>query len=214
MNLIILGPQGSGKGTQASLLAKEFKLFYYDNGRYLRKVAKNDPKIDRLINKEGKLLSDKLVISLATDYIEKHSSSRDNLLLDGLPRSVKQYEMLSKWLAETEKEIDYAVLLEISEEESIKRLSARRICEECGEIYNLITNPPLKNGCKCGGELIQRKDDKPEAIRQRLKLYHQTTEPLIKIYEREGVLVRVDGERPIDVIFEDIMSQLRKKNLS
>jgi adenylate kinase len=118
--------------------------------------------------------------------------------------------MLRDWLGEKGTEINHVVLLEISENESIKRLSARRICEKCGTIYNLITNPPPEEGCGCGGKLTQRLDDKPEAIKQRLSEYKKTTKPLVEIFKKDGILIEVDGERPIDTIFEDILKRIEK----
>lgn len=205
MNLIIFGPQGSGKGTQAKLLVKEYSLFYFESGKFLRNLAKKDKRIDDLINKEGKLLPDDEIFRLMTEFIDENDPGRDNMLLDGYPRSVKQYELLKNWLSEKNEGIDKVIFLEVSEEESVKRLSARRIDEETGTIYNLITNPPAKD---FKGKLVQRPDDKPEAIKERLRLYKKETEPLIGVFEKEGILMRVNGERDIQVIFEDIKERL------
>lgn len=211
MNLIILGPQGSGKGTQARLLAKELGLFYFESGDFLRDLAKEDKRIDDLINKEGKMVPDEEIFILTKKYLGENVPERNGMILDGYPRSVKQYDLLKDWLKEKGKDIDSVILLEISEQESVKRLSARRICEKCGMVYNLITNPPpSQDTCKCGGKLIKRADDEPGAIKTRLSLYHKETEPLIGIFEKEDILMRVDGERLIEVIFEDIMNKLKR----
>ena len=211
MNLIILGPQGSGKGTQARLVAKKFNLFYFESGDFLRNLAKKNKRIDKLINEEGKMVPDEEIFALAKKYLEENVPTRDGIMLDGYPRSVKQYEFLRDWLEERGNNIDSVILLEVSEKESIRRLSARRICEKCGTVYNLITKPPpSENACKCGGKLIKRVDDEPEAIKTRLGLYHKETEPLISIFEKENILMRIDGERPIQQIFIDIIARLEK----
>lgn len=207
MNLIIFGPQGSGKGTQAKLLAKEFSLFYFESGKFLRNLAKTDKRIDEIINKKGELIPDKEIFEMTTSYLNENVPTRQNMLLDGYPRSVVQYELLKNWLSEKNTGIDKAIFLEISEEESIKRLSARRIDDATGTIYNLITNPPTKN---FEGTLTQRDDDKPEAIKERLSLYKTQTAPLVDVFEKEGILMRINGERPIDTIFEDIKRRIDK----
>ncbi len=212
MNIIILGPQGSGKGTQAKFLVDKFKLFYLDMGKFLRSVAKGNPNIDKIMNQKGKLLPAGIVFSIMSEYLEEKVPERKNILFDGYPRAIKQYEMLKDWLGEKGTEINHVVLLDISERESIKRLSARRLCEKCGTIYNLITNPPPNGKCKCGGKLTQRKDDKPDVIKQRLSDYKNTTEPLIEIFIKEKVLIKIDGERPIDVIFQDILERVGNKD--
>jgi adenylate kinase len=212
MTIIILGPQGSGKGTQAKLLARDFNLFYLESGEFFRKLAKHDARVDEIVNKKGELLPDEEVFAYISTYLDKKDPDGENIILDGYPRSIKQYEFLKDWLKNKNSKIDKAVLLDISERESIKRLSARRICEQCGAKYNLITKPPPADGCECGGKLIQREDDKPEAIRKRLALYKKMTEPLIGVLRKEGILMEVDGERPIKVIFEDIKKRLRVGN--
>ncbi|MFV1917219.1 MAG: adenylate kinase family protein [Patescibacteria group bacterium] len=208
MNIIILGPQGSGKGTQAKLLTEKLNLYDLDMGKFLREVAKINPKIDSIVNKKGKLIPAGIVFSLMSEQLEKEVPDRSNILFDGYPRSIKQYELLKTWLKEKRGKISHAIYLSIGEEESVRRLSKRRICEKCGTIYNLITNPPPGGKCECGGNLFQREDDKPEAIKQRLTVYKKTTEPLIDIYKKEGILLEINGERPTDVIFKDIISRL------
>lgn len=202
MNIIVLGPQGSGKGTQARLLADKYGLFYVESGEFLREIAKVDSEVDKIINKEGKLLPDEKTFSLIKGYLEEKAPSAENLLFDGYPRSLKQYDLLKGWLSEKGEKIDHAIFLTISEEESIRRISARRMDRVTGKVYNLITNPP---GPEVPQEnLVQRPDDTPKLIKERLEQYKETTRPLIEIFENEGILRKVEGERPIEIIFADL----------
>lgn len=207
MNLIIFGPQGSGKGTQARLIADKFNLFYFESGAFLREIAKNNTEVNALINKQGKMLPDKQMHKLATAYLDKNDSDRDNIIFDGFPRTTNQYELLKDWLSQKKKKIDKALLLDISEEETVRRLSARRTDKTTGKLYNLVSEPkpPID---LLPENLIQREDDKPAAIKTRLKLYHLNTQPLIEVFEKEGILIKVDGEQPIEVIFQEILSKL------
>lgn len=209
MNIIIFGPQGSGKGTQAKLLAKKFNLFYFESGKFLREIAKKDPEIDKTINEKGKLLPDDKVFSLVSRSLEEKVPDFQNIVLDGYPRSIKQYELLADWLKKKGSKINRAIFLDISEKESIKRLSARRMDPKTGKIYNLLTAP--KPGPSVNKkDLVQREDDKPAAIKERLASYHKTTEPLVSLLEKEGILTRVDGERPIDEIHRNLVDLVRK----
>lgn len=208
MNIIILGPQGSGKGTQAELVAEKFDFFHLESGDFLRDIAKNDTRVDQIINKEGKLLSDEETFDLISGHLAVKLPKRDGVILDGFPRTVRQYELFSQWLSQKGRKIDLAVLLDVSDEESVRRLSARRLDRRSGKIYNLITNPLPPNTKE--EDLIQREDDKPEAIKKRLKLYHEKTQPLINVLDGEGILVRVNGERPIEVIAEEIFQWIQR----
>jgi adenylate kinase len=213
MNIIILGPQGSGKGTQANLLAKKLNLFYFDMGKFLREEAKNNSTLDEIVNKKGGFVPEDMSTPLALKYIEERVPERDNIIFDGVPRSKKQNNILEEWLREKAKKIDWVILLEVPEGVSIDRLSARRMCKKCGNIYNLITEaPPTPDKCSCGGELYQREDDYPEAIKKRLSWYRELTEPLLKDYESRGILIRVNGEKPVEEIFKDILAKLGADN--
>jgi adenylate kinase len=209
MNIIILGPQGSGKGTQAKLLSDKFGLTVAEAGRLIRKASKSDPKISEIINKKGQLIPAEDAFRLIAGFIEKKDPEVNNFLLDGYPRSIKQYELLKAWLKKKNTKIDLVIFLNISGKETVKRLSARRVCEQCGTNYNLITNPPPKGDCECGGKLIQREDDKPQAIKKRLAEYKKRTEPVISMFRNEGILEEVDGERPIETIFEDLLKIIK-----
>jgi adenylate kinase len=207
MNILLIGPQGSGKGTQAQLLVGEFGLYYVESGEILRAAAKSDPVIDRLINKEGKLLPDDITFRLVTDKLERERPQRDGILFDGFPRSVSQFELLDDWLSQMGKKINLTILIEISEEVSVKRLSARRIDPTNGKIYNLVTEPPPPEVDI--NSLVQREDDKPEAIKKRLELYKQVTGPLVERLDAAGTLKVVGGERPIEIIYEEISKAIK-----
>lgn len=201
MIILILGPQGSGKGTQGKLLAARLGYFYFDVGAHLRKIAKNDPRINQIVNKRGELLPDEEIFQIVTKYLEENHLY-DNLILDGYPRSVAQYGLIKAWLISKGSKINKAILLTVSDEVSIKRLSSRRSDPKTGKIYNLITKIP---GAEVDqSTLVQREDDKPEAIAERLRLYHQTTKPLVDLLTQEGILVEVNGERAIEEIEESI----------
>ncbi len=207
MNILILGPQGSGKGTQAQLLVKKFQFTYFASGDFLRDLAKTNTQVLETINK-GELLPDEEMFGFMRDFFEKKGTF-DNIVFDGYPRSVKQHEMLRDWLGTKNTKVDVAFLLQISDEETIRRLSARRMDPETGTIYNLITNPPPQRVDK--EKLVTRDDDLPEAIKERLELYHKVTAPLIGVLKNDGILVEIDGERSIDVIQKDLVSFIEKK---
>lgn len=209
MNILILGPQGSGKGTQAKMLADKYGLFYFESGEVLRNLAKKDKKLDEIVNKIGVLVPDPQMFLIATGYLETHAPTRDNILMEGYPRSQRQYFLIKGWLAEKGKSINCAIFLEISEEESIRRLSARREDPATGKIYNLITEPPPAQVSL--DTLVQREDDKPEAIKARLNAYKKSTLPLVSQLKREGILFAVNGERPIEVIFDEISEIVERR---
>ncbi len=214
MNIILLGPQGSGKGTQAEELVKKFGLHYFEAGKILRSISESDNKYAEEVKKAingGRLVPDEYMRLIAWDFINKHEGERENnkgFLFDGYPRSTNQYEHLKDMLMRFGQGLNMVVNIEISEAESIKRLSARRTCQKCGEIYNLITNPPPEGRCKCGGEMIQRDDDRPEAIKRRLAIYREQTHPVFEKARDEGIGIEIDGERPINTISEDLVSRI------
>lgn len=209
MNIIILGPQGSGKGTQARILAEKLGLFYFESGAFLREVAKKDIEIDEMINKKGLLVPDGKVFELLKNYLIEKKVNLGNIIFEGYPRSIEQYNLLTTWLKENGQKIDHSFFISISDMEAVKRLSARRTCSKCGAIYNLITKPPTGEKCDvCGGELTQREDDKPELIQKRLDQYKTSTQPLLEVLSKEGILFEINGERPIEVIAEELQKLL------
>ena len=156
----------------------------------------------------GGLVPNELVRLIAWDFISKHAKDK-GFIFDGYPRSVDQYEHLKDMLAKSGQKVDWVINLEISEAETIRRLSARRTCSKCGEVYNLITNPPPGGKCKCGGELVQRDDDQPPTIKRRLAIYRSRTHPVFERAVAEGIGIEIDGLRPIAVIHQDILHRLR-----
>lgn len=215
MNLVLIGPQGSGKGTQAEFLVKKFGLVYFSPGEVLRDLVKKPTplarKIDEIMNKQGKLIPDDLMLHVMDAFLAKKDLSK-GILFDGYPRNLIQAKMLDDWLTKKELKINRAVYLFISRRESIRRLGSRLECPRCEAVFNILTKPPKKDKIcdSCGAELIRRTDDKPAAIAKRLATYYKETAPLIDFYKKRGILEEIDGERPIEVIFEDILERLQK----
>jgi adenylate kinase len=210
MILIISGPQGSGKGTQAKMIANEFNLFHMQSGEMLREIAKTEKRIGELQN-QGILVPDKETIDYMDKYIKGNKPDFDDIIFDGYPRNIDQYNLMKTWLSSKNKKVNKVIYLQISDDEAIKRLSTRRTCKNCGELYNLITRPPINSeSCnKCGSKLIQRDDDKPDAIKKRLSFFHKLTEPMLKEMDAEKLLIKIDGERPVETIFQDIDSKIK-----
>jgi len=210
MNIIIIGPQGSGKGTQAELIAEHYDLLHIESGEILRDLAKSNKRIDKMVD-SGAIVPDKETLKYISNYINERKWGYDNIIFDGYPRKRSQYKLLTSWLEKKGMQIDLVIYLEIDDKEAVRRLSARRVCEKCGEVYNLITKPPKnKLKCRCGGKLIQRDDDEPRIIQKRLGTFHKRTEPILKLIKKDGTLFKVDGERPIEVIFDEIVSVVDK----
>jgi len=200
MNIILFGPQGSGKGTQARLLCEKFGFFYFESGAYLRKIAEKNLELKDALSK-GLLVPDREMTSYLTAFFDQENLY-DDILFDGFPRTLDQYNFLKIWLEQKGVKINLGIVLEISEEETLRRLSSRRLDPNSGKIYNLITDkPPADINVN---NLIQREDDKPEAIKKRLELYKNQTEPLVSQMEEDTMLVKINGERPIDEIQKDL----------
>lgn len=208
MNLLILGPQGSGKGTQARLLVEEFGFFYFESGAYLRKMAEKFPSIKKTMD-EGKLVPDEEFTSYLTAYLDE-KNIYDNIVFDGFPRTVTQYNFLKNWLTAKKVELDTVFVLEISEEETVRRLSARRLDSVTGKIYNLVTEPPPSDVDI--SKLTQRDDDKPEAIKKRLSIYREQTESLIEALKSDTEVVEINGEQPVKTVFREISDKIKIKH--
>lgn len=204
MNIIIFGPQGCGKGTQADMIEKKYKLKHVVMGEYLRAEIKKKTafgkKIEPLL-KQGKLVDDKTINDLLLKITKKYKS----IILDGYPRTIAQADYLDNVM-----KINKAIYLKVRNKEVIKRISARRVCPKCNKNYNLIFIKPKKEGLcdDCKVKLIQRFDDKPKAIKERLQQYHELTEPLIAYYRKKGLLRTINGEPSINVVFKSIQKAI------
>lgn len=200
MNILLIGPQGSGKGTQARILTEKYGYYYFESGEFLRKVAEKNENLKESLA-EGKLVPDMEMTSYLTAFLDERNLY-DDIIFDGFPRTVDQYNFLKNWLSDKKVRLDLVIALTISEKETLRRLNARRMDPKTGEIYNLVTEPPPAGIDP--NTLIQRDDDKSEAIKKRLAFYRQRTEPLIIELKKDTKVVEVDGERPVEVIAKEI----------
>lgn len=207
MNIIFLGPQSSGKGTQARLLSKELNIPVVTTGYILRNKKASGDEEGKLIASyidNGNLVPDDLIDKIVREELDSGKYSA-GVILDGYPRNLHQALELEKFLS-----IDKVIFLDVPDAMVLKRMSARRVCAKCGENYNLISRPSKTEGvCDiCGGELIQRHDDTEEVIAVRLNTYHKETEPLTEHYKNSGKLVRVDGTGAIEEVREEIKNRI------
>jgi adenylate kinase len=209
LKLVLFGPQGSGKGTQAEKLSKKYNLPVLSTGDIFRKEIKNKTELgklaDSLIN-NGKLVPDEITDKIVFGELSKQKY-RSGFILDGYPRNMNQLVFFEKNIG-----LDFAIELAVSDDEVVKRIAGRRVCSKCGETYNLLTKPPKQEGiCDlCGGKLVTRDDDKPEAIVKRLQIYHQETEPILKFYAAKKKLIKIDAAGEIEEVFENIVGKLEK----
>jgi adenylate kinase len=212
MNLILLGPPGAGKGTQAKMLMDKYKIPQISTGDILRAALKAGTELG-LKAKEymdaGKLVPDEVVIGIIRDRL-KEPDCQGGYMLDGFPRTVPQAEALDEVLADMGSRIDHVISIEVPNEELIKRLTGRRTCRDCGAGYHVVFDPPQVDGVcdKCSGQLYQRDDDNEETVRNRLKVYADQTQPLIDYYQKQGLLRSIDGQGGIKEIFERITAVL------
>jgi adenylate kinase len=199
LNLILLGPPGAGKGTQAARLTEDFHLPYIATGDMLRAQVKNGTQLGRQAKEymdRGDLVPDDLIIEMILVCMEGPECA-DGFLLDGFPRNVQQAESLETAMREKGRAITAALLVDVPDEEVVQRISGRRVCQKNGHVYNVFSDPP-KHGDVCdqdGSRLVQREDDAEDVVRNRLGVYHEQTAPLIDFYEDRGVLKRFDGVR-------------------
>lgn len=214
MNLVILGPQGSGKGTQAEKLARKFNLEHIDMGKFLREVAVLDTplgkEINEIINVRKELVSDEVLKKVL--HIKLADLPREKgITFDGVPRSFQQSQYFKNALLEFGRQIDKIFVINLSEEESIKRISIRRVCKSCKSIY--ILGKDIKNEkekCpKCQGKIILRPDDSPGGVIKRLKIFKKETLPVIDFFEEKGLVIKINGEQTQEEVFEDILKSLR-----
>lgn len=212
MRIILLGPPGAGKGTQAKNISKNYNLVHISTGDIFRENIKNKTELGKKVTHyldNGELVPDSLVIDLVEDRL-KQDDVKDGFLLDGFPRTVKQAEELNKILLKMNSKLDFVLNIELDSDILLKRASGRRVCKSCQEAFHILFNPPLVDGIcdKCSGELFQRSDDVEETVKNRINVYQDQTKPLIDFYEKEGTLVDIDGSLPIDKVYENISSIL------
>lgn len=214
MLIILLGPPGAGKGTQAEKIIKEYQLAYVSTGDILRSAVREQTNLGRKAKQymdQGQLVPDELVVAIVKDRLADPDCAK-GALLDGFPRNVAQADFLEKALPETGIKIDKVLSIEVDEEELIERLTGRRVCSECGANFHLKFKPPkVRNVCDlCGGDLYQRDDDTFETVKERLEVYRKQTEPLIAFYEEKGLLSPIDGNQDIDAVNDQVNIILEK----
>lgn len=207
MNIIFLGPPGAGKGTQAQRVCDELNIPQISTGDILRRAIKEETPVGlkaKAFVESGKLVPDDILVEIIKDRLAQ-DDCKPGYILDGFPRTVPQAEALEKIA-----KIDVVVEIAVADEALVKRLSGRRVCLNCGATYHVSTLNGKTTCEKCGEPLIQRKDDNPETVQNRLNVYHSQTAPLISFYQDRGLLKTFDGMQDIDVVYQSIMDALRK----
>lgn len=195
MRIILLGPPGAGKGTQAKNISEEFDIPHISTGDILRYEIKNGTGLGKKVEdyvESGKLVPDEVIIEIIKNRI-KGDRFKKGFLMDGFPRTVKQAKMFSKMMDELGIKLDKVINIVVSEDEIISRLTSRRICSSCKNICNLNNHKDMKKCPECGGELVKRKDDDIKVVRNRLRVYESETKPLIKYYDDRRLLINIDG---------------------
>ncbi|WP_148897094.1 adenylate kinase [Geothermobacter ehrlichii] len=214
MNLILLGPPGAGKGTQAKMLIERFGIPQISTGDMLRAAVAAKTELGlkaKACMDAGALVPDEVVIGIVGERLQQADCDK-GFILDGFPRTVPQADALKATLAGLDKALSAVISLEVDVEALIERLTGRRTCRDCGRGFHLKFDPPAKaDVCdSCGGELFQRDDDREETIRKRLQVYQEQTAPLVEYYQREGLLVAIDGMQEMAAVQEDILATLRE----
>ena len=212
MKIIMLGAPGAGKGTQAKMIADKYGVPHVSTGDIFRANIKNGTELGMEAKKymdQGLLVPDELTVKILLDRVSQ-PDCKNGYVLDGFPRTIPQAEVLDKALAELGESIDYAIDVDVPDENIVKRMSGRRACVSCGATYHVVHVPPKKEGIcdRCGSELILRDDDKPETVKNRLDVYHKQTQPLIDFYTKKGVLKTVDGTVDMQDVFKTIVAIL------
>lgn len=211
MRLILLGPPGAGKGTQAAKIEKKFNLSHVSTGDIFRNNIKEKTELGKKVEgilKKGGLVSDDITIDLVKDKFNREGF--DDFLLDGFPRNLVQAKALDEFLDENNVEIDCVVNINVLPEILIERVSGRRVCLDCGATYHVETNPPKVEGiCDvCGNTLHQREDDKEETVKERISIYESQTAPLIDYYNKQNKLIDIDGAQGVDEVYREIERKL------
>lgn len=212
MKIVMLGAPGAGKGTQAEMLAEKYNIPHVSTGDIFRMNIKNGTELGMEAKKymdQGLLVPDELTVRILLDRVAK-DDCKEGYVLDGFPRNIPQANVLDEALSKLGDTIDYAINVEVPDENIIRRMSGRRACLACGATYHIEHVPPKKEGIcdKCGQELVLRDDDKPETVGNRLQVYKDQTQPLIDFYGKKGVLHNVDGTKDMNEVFEAIVAIL------
>lgn len=212
MKIIMLGAPGAGKGTQAKKIASKYEIPHISTGDIFRANIKNGTELGKKAKTymdQGLLVPDELVVDLVVDRVAA-DDCKNGYVLDGFPRTIPQAEALDAALAKLGEAMDYAINVEVPDENIVKRMSGRRACVACGATYHIEHIPPKTEGIcdTCGKELILRDDDKPETVLKRLNVYHEQTQPLIDYYTGKGILKEVDGTKDMSEVFDEIVAIL------
>jgi adenylate kinase len=200
LDLILFGPPGAGKGTQAERLRSDFQLPFISTGEMLRANVKDGTELGRRAQEymdAGELVPDDLIVAMVADRLLR-DDAQDGFILDGFPRTIEQAEALDKQLADLGRRVTAALLIDVPDDEVVRRLAGRRVCVKAGHNYHVEFDPPKRDAVcdQDGSRLIQRDDDQPDVIRNRLRVYHEKTAPLIDYYDEQGLMRRIDGTRP------------------
>ncbi|HEY4854235.1 MAG TPA: adenylate kinase [Streptosporangiaceae bacterium] len=216
MRVVLVGPPGAGKGTQAQFVASHLSIPKISTGDIFRENVSHGTALGRRAQsfmERGDLVPDEVTIAMVTDRLQD-DDTQAGFLLDGFPRTVPQAETLKKLLSSWETRLDVVLELVVDDDEVVRRLSGRRTCRRCGRVWHALFDPPAHiNACDdCGGQLFQRDDDREDTIRHRLEVYQEQTSPLVAFYADEGILLGIDATGPVDEITERALSALRRFN--
>ena len=212
MKIIMLGAPGAGKGTQAKQIAGKYNIPHISTGDIFRANIKNGTELGKKAKEymdQGLLVPDELTCDLVVDRIGQ-DDCENGFVLDGFPRTIPQAEALTDALNKLGEKMDFAIDVDVPDENIVKRMSGRRACLDCGATYHIVSIPPKKEGIcdTCGNKLVLRDDDKPETVQKRLDVYHEQTQPLIDYYKEQGILKSVDGTQPMEDVFANIVEIL------
>ena len=212
MKIIMLGAPGAGKGTQAKMIAEKFSIPHISTGDIFRANIKNGTELGKKAKEymdKGQLVPDELTVEILLDRVA-NEDCKNGYVLDGFPRTIPQADVLDKELTKLGDKVDFAINVDVPDENIVRRMSGRRACLKCGATYHIEHIPPKKEGIcdTCGSELVQRDDDKPETVQNRLSVYHEQTQPLIDYYNKKNILKSVDGTKDMQEVFSDIVNIL------
>ena len=212
MKIIMLGAPGAGKGTQAKMIAEKYNIPHISTGDIFRANIKNGTELGKKAKTfmdQGLLVPDELVVELVADRIQQ-DDCKNGFVLDGFPRTIPQAEALDAALAKINEKMDYAIDVDVPDENIITRMSGRRACLNCGATYHIVSIPTKVEGIcdRCGSPVVLRDDDKPETVKKRLEVYHEQTQPLIDYYKKKDILKTVNGVQPMEDVFKAIVEIL------